>query len=521
MTVDYVVVSIFRYLLDCGSDPFLADNNDVSPYDRAWEGILKSGGLAGTAGEMYSRLFPSSEPLSSWGLTTLHKIVLGLNMRDLSEALSDPEIVKDINTQDAKGRTPLWWSIDQLGPHCGSDIDHLKSLEERNQHALPRVQMLLSAGADPNIADIKGEPPLRNAISPYSLNIAMVRLLAAHGADLAYRNTQAMSALHVAARWLDSPLDLLDLLASAPDWKRNLNHPGGYQSRSPLHIAIAMDATPTALWLLRHGADPNPPRRTADPSPLLAALRRANFAVVRALLAAGADLCSTDCSSGIPQTVLHCAAAAPNTAIIDLLASRRAARGVILDADIFAWLARGWWPSDAPGDNTPESQGRGFARDAYWRLLNTRTCERCALDAGRGVTAPVGLCPVGLEWGSGWAGRREEDVGSSEEEYWEQKAEGKRWVGRMMRLGLLEKGEEEGEDDSEEDEDEEEEEEEEEEERGRRRCRRGEKLRLPPHGPHLEDDESIRHLWYDVGVPKPVPGQKSGRELQTRVGEKH
>ncbi|KAL9072012.1 MAG: hypothetical protein Q9157_005264 [Trypethelium eluteriae] len=97
-----------------------------------------------------------------------------------------------------------------------------------------------------------------------------------------------------------------------------------------------------------------------------------------------------------------------------------------------------------------------------------------------------------------------------------------------MRLGLLEKGEEEGEDDSEEDEDEEEEdedeeeeEEEEEEERGRRRCRRGEKLRLPPHGPHLEDDESIRHLWYDVGVPKPVPGQKSGRELQTRVGEKH
>ncbi|KAL9087387.1 MAG: hypothetical protein Q9165_006684 [Trypethelium subeluteriae] len=518
MTMDYVVEPIFRYLLDCGSDPFLADNNDVSPYDRAWEGILKSGGLTGTAGEVYAQLFPSSEPLSTWGLTTLHKIVLGLNMRDLSEALSDPEIIKDCNTQDAKGRTPLWWAIDQLGPHCGNDIDHLKSLPERNAHALPRVRLLLAAGANPNIADHKGEPPLRNALSANDLNLPMIRLLASYGANLAYRNTQQMSALHVAARWLDSPLELLDLLATAPDWKRNLNHAGGFQSRTPLRIAIAQDTTPTALWLLRHGADP-------DPASLAAALRAANFPVVRALLAAGADL-GASYDSGVAggiqqQTILHHAAAAPNTAIIDLLASRRAARGVPLDADIFAWLARGWWPSDAPGDNAPESQGRGFARDAFWRLLNTRMCERCALDAGRGVVAPVGLCPVGLEWGAGWAGRREEEVGGSEEEFWEQRAEGKRWLGRMRRLGLLEKGDAEGREDGDSGEEEEDEEEEEEEERGRKRCRRGEKLRLPPHGPHLEDDGSIRHLWYDVGVPKAVPGQTSGRELQTRVGERH
>ncbi|KAI9689276.1 MAG: hypothetical protein M1820_010160 [Bogoriella megaspora] len=545
----YASTRVIRFLLDsCGADPYYADDTDISPYDRAWVSIFKSGATRGTQGAAFSTIFPNSEPLSSWSLTTLHKVVLGLKALPLSTALADPLIAKDINAQDIHGRTPLWWSIDQLRPTTpDGDVEDM-SVEGSNPILLRNAKLLLDAGADPNLPDNKGDPPLRQALLEPSLNIPMLNLLVSYGASLTYRNNNNMSPLHVAAAYFNS-IELLELLASAPDWRRNLDFGGGWQKRTPLQMAIRKENTQTALWLIEQGANVEVEDDEGGSTPLQKAVLVEDAEVMEALLEKGADARKRQRSTRL--TVLQLAACRPNIRVMNLLAARRVARGIDLanrgaddrTCNVFEILAKSWFPSDDISENEPESWGKGWGRDVFWRLLNTRTCERCAIDAARGEPAPAGLSKVGLQWGHGWAGRSEQvETGR---EYWEQEGEQRRWQAWLERCkeeGLMKekKGRLEdeksgwgwelmnAESDVESDDD----------DVGdlysacintnvdpflsvgetlfrrtKPKKREGRVVerekRLPPHGLHVEDDKSLRHLWWNVGVPKPFPGQNT------------
>lgn len=62
------------------------------------------------------------------------------------------------------------------------------------------VAELLEAGADPNVEDPAGFPPLLAALDADE-PLEVVRLLVAHGADLAQRGTNDWTALHRAANY--------------------------------------------------------------------------------------------------------------------------------------------------------------------------------------------------------------------------------------------------------------------------------------------------------------------------------
>ena len=180
----------------------------------------------GTVGWKCHQIFTDTEPLSAWGFTTLHKIVIGLHGRSLFDALTDRVILKDINAQDAKGRTPLWWAVDHKLPSDPICKQPLYDIDLANVGLLPRVQALLDAGADSNIADFDGESRFRQAMLSNWLNIPMIELLSLYGGRLTWQNRSKMTSLHIAVRWHDSP-KLLEVLSTAPDWKKNIDARGG------------------------------------------------------------------------------------------------------------------------------------------------------------------------------------------------------------------------------------------------------------------------------------------------------
>ena len=363
-----------------------------------------------------------------------------MNLRPLDDALTDPVILKEINTPDAKGRTALWWAIDQKRPFNAPAEFSSITTEGCNKWMLPRIKALLDAGADPNIADFSGTPPLRQAMLEGWLNIPMIRLLASYGADLTFSNKNKMSSLHVAARYHDNE-ELLDVLSSAPNWTKNLNARGGMQMKTPLQIAIRQGYTAPACWLMDRGADIEMRDTEFGDTAVLYAIDLERHDVLEHMLETRKpDLTARDTGSSKGTLLLH-AAAHGDARTFNLLAGHRAAVGVDFSLksltggrwDIFDTLASGGWESTWV-ISPPHVPTAGFARDAFWRLLNTKTCERCALDAARGLPAPVGLCPVGWKKSRcGWKGIKP----LIDDDDFDEKIEYVRWTARMQLDGYL------------------------------------------------------------------------------------
>ena len=141
------------------------------------------------------------------------------------------------------------------------------------------VNVLLAAGANPNLADGWGKTPLMWASK--KRQTAIVRRLLQAKADPAAKSNKGKTALHYAARNGDQTLAQALLAAGAP--VNTLTD----DNKSPLYQAIVANQTEMVRLLLSHGARVD---RGGLPSGLLgAAIDRKNTDVMVQLIKAGID----------------------------------------------------------------------------------------------------------------------------------------------------------------------------------------------------------------------------------------
>ncbi len=121
------------YLLIDYRPKSLSDNN---PRNRAVDLILQ--GLPLEAEQDIQCLTRGSDWAEEQGFSPLHKIVIGLLLKNLEEELKD--YPGSINERDATGRTPLTWAAARGNSNY--------------------VHLLLTHGADPNIMDMHHGGPV-------------------------------------------------------------------------------------------------------------------------------------------------------------------------------------------------------------------------------------------------------------------------------------------------------------------------------------------------------------------------
>jgi ankyrin repeat protein len=242
----FIVLSICR--------PIAASDN--SPRHKAYQFLL-IGGLPNEGTDALRSLTRDSDFVDDQNYTGLHRIVLGLSMRDLEKELYlHPD---DINTTDAMGRTPLAWAA------CRGD--------ER------AVVTLLQHGAKVNTVDVQCSGVVGHAADRDS--VTCVRLLLEAGADpdiaAAYGHNVG-NPLNVAVRNASDPLILKTLLDFGADVESS-----GIDGMTPLIHAARKDNASFATLLLEYGADINA-ISVARQTPLTTAVTFNSHNVLRLLL---------------------------------------------------------------------------------------------------------------------------------------------------------------------------------------------------------------------------------------------
>ncbi|GME28032.1 ankyrin [Neofusicoccum parvum] len=366
-TLAYVAVAYHQYealqlLLNIGVDPHWENDFQQSAYDRAWEGVFvqDSPGKAKPSDAMSTSIFhDKTRMLEDWGLTRLHKIILGLETGDIEAELRSGA---SINATDRFNRTPLFWASGR------GDLD--------------AVRLLLDRGADPNITDTEGSTALRRCHGNQRLDIA--QLLVSRGADVHWRNKLGMGGLHSVASY-GMPVEWFSLYSACDTEQTNL---------TPLAIACKYNRPLHASWLLAHGASPHTPLSASDPtSTLLHHTVAADHPACVALLLQHAAATTAD---SLP--VLLAAAARASTPTLDALAAHAygalAAAAAVVDPAVRHVLAAGagWLPGEKP---------------ALRRVLLTRWCGRCGMDARAGVPAELSLREEEGGGVAGWGRVRE------------------------------------------------------------------------------------------------------------------
>lgn len=177
---------------------------------------------------VFTLLFHLSSLPNELELTAVHGIVLGLSQLDLeSEIQEHPDL---INAVDVLGRTALWWS---------SRRDDVQS-----------SALLLAYGADPNIANAAGRPPLHNVASQG--NTAIVKLLLESDASVRQKSFEGKIPLQVVGAYADNG-DIVKLML---DYGSDVNAQDAY-GRTTLSLCCYNSTCGIAKILLEHGADLN------------------------------------------------------------------------------------------------------------------------------------------------------------------------------------------------------------------------------------------------------------------------
>ncbi|KAL6714009.1 hypothetical protein ACLMJK_008503 [Lecanora helva] len=129
-------IDVIRFLLDCGANRAQVDHSGFTAGDYA---ICTAYSYRSTAiSESLRGVFDLGDAIDDQDFTSLHRIIIGLSRRDLSEEVEEhPNLV---DTVDSKGRSPLWWTA-----WC-------------NKPSLAKI--LLDARADPLRQDAKGQTAL-------------------------------------------------------------------------------------------------------------------------------------------------------------------------------------------------------------------------------------------------------------------------------------------------------------------------------------------------------------------------
>ena len=107
------------------------------------------------------------------------------------------------------------------------------------------IQMLLSAGADPNQKSSQGEVPIINACDKYNPSTEMIQLLIENGAKLDEQNFVGKTALHISAA--EDQFEVVNLLLSNGA-NPNIQDDNG---NTPLHLS----GSKMSHLLIEHGAD--------------------------------------------------------------------------------------------------------------------------------------------------------------------------------------------------------------------------------------------------------------------------
>ncbi|KAL9010795.1 MAG: hypothetical protein Q9173_004301 [Seirophora scorigena] len=230
--------------------------SDNSPRNKAHQFLLM-GGLSDDDVEALRCLTQDSDFVDEQNYTLLHRIVLGLSMQELKEALSlHPDL---IDVPDAMGRTALAWASARG--------------DERS------IVTLLQHGAEVNTIDVQYSGVVGHAADRNY--VTCVRLLLEAGADpdiAASQGHKVGNPLNVAARNASDPLILKTLLDFGADVESS-----GVDGTTALIHATRKDNANFATVLLEYGANINAVS-TAGQTPLTTAVIFNSHNVLQLLL---------------------------------------------------------------------------------------------------------------------------------------------------------------------------------------------------------------------------------------------
>ena len=195
-----------------------------TPFDLAWDIIFESSEDY-TAAKTLRELFPDNAGhIEERCLSSIHKIVLGLSLRDLEAELC----LTNVDAVDAKGRTALMYAASR----CDAATVHL----------------LLNAHANSHLCDIEGASALHYAAKNGA--VGYLKLLLSSNVDINHTTKRGYTALHFLVS-KDFGREVIDcMLTAGADFKiRDV-----WGSTALNHCAFS-DASISATALLDAGAD--------------------------------------------------------------------------------------------------------------------------------------------------------------------------------------------------------------------------------------------------------------------------
>ena len=279
-----------EFLLVQGVDSNQPDRRGIPPSEL----LLKRsfGGMYGEYGPSIMRhVLRDDDSYDEFGFTTLHKIVLGLIIKDLYMVL---EATTDtVNTVDSIGRTALFWAV-----ICDN---------------IEKVELLLAYGASVNARDSRGFMPIDFVRGP-----AVCKALLDAGASNNINSLHYNSSIHEQVIENGS-VEVMALFADA-GWDIDIRD---RDNETPLLNSIYAGHTAVAKLLIERGADVNAANLSSKDSALHFAAKFDRPEIFKMLLDADADYTVLD-SDG--RNFAHCAARTASTEFIKIMTNARLSR---------------------------------------------------------------------------------------------------------------------------------------------------------------------------------------------------
>ena len=269
------------FLLDQGADVSQPDSLGVSASERFLQRPF--GGMYSDNDAIIRRILKGDDSFDEFSFTTLHKIILGFDIRELQVVLD--ATTDTLNVPDSLGRTYLFWAV-----FC-DNVEH--------------VRLLLSYGADPNARDLRGFSPLDFVRGP-----GICQLLLAHDAKMNINpRNYHRSSVHAHVLENDRP-DVIDVFASAGfDIRDN-------DDETPLPNAIHRGQTAVVKRLLELGANVNGVEKSSRDSAVHFSAHCDRPDILKMLLAHGADYTVLECYG---RNLAHCAAKTGSTEFLKVM----------------------------------------------------------------------------------------------------------------------------------------------------------------------------------------------------------
>jgi hypothetical protein len=305
-------------LLEYKSDIFAADNNGITPYERAIRGnsslvfLLITNETAvqhDNAGNTLLHL-----TVNAGGSTALLNYILdhnaSINARNqegdtaltmavrLNQEASGRLLLSrgaNIFASNTRGESPLFLTFPPPGGNPSELRQWMLNPQTLRMHdglgntALHYIAhwrfdswipLLIHMGANTEAANATGETPLFSAVKQDSTST--IRALINNGANLLSRDTLGNSALHAAVRW-HAPRGAEELIDLGLDIN---NH--ALNGKTPLHDSIRLGILDIQMLLIRRGADIEV-RDMEGNTPFMEAVLAGNQSVMELLVGLGAD----------------------------------------------------------------------------------------------------------------------------------------------------------------------------------------------------------------------------------------